>query len=180
MINENRVIEFIKPFYKGKDIMHDFSHVMRVKYTLDNLVKNYDGLYDYKITVLALYFHGFVYTHEDIIRNWLKENEFDDNAIEHIINASWEMQRDIVPETIEGKLVHDAHMIEGGKTYLIVKSLITGSVRGHNLETTIRYIEDNILGKGVCCLHEAQKIYTEKQQFAIKFIADLKKGLGLK
>lgn len=34
-------------------------------------------------------------------------------------------------------------MIEGGKTYLIVKSLITGSVRGQ----TIKYIEDNVLGK---------------------------------
>jgi len=38
---------------------------------------------------------------------------------------------------MEGKILHDAHMIEGGKIYLIVKSLITGSVRGQTLEQTI-------------------------------------------
>jgi len=68
-------------------------------------------------------------------------------------------------------------MIEGGKTYLIVKSLITGSVRGQTLEETIKYIEDNILDKGICYLPEAKKIYCQQQQFSKDFIIELKKGL---
>ncbi len=33
--------------------------------------------------------------------------------------------------------MHDAHVLEGGKTYLIVKTLITGSVRGQSLVDTL-------------------------------------------
>ena len=88
--------------------------------------------------------------------------------IDRIISAAWESQKDEEAKTIEGKILHDAHMIEGGKTYLIVKSLITGSVRGQTLELTIKYIEENILDKGVCYLPEAQAIYNEQQEFAKK------------
>jgi len=61
-------------------------------------------------------------------------------------------------------------MIEGGKTYLIVKSLITGSVRGQTLEQTIKYVEDNILDKGICYLPEAKAIYSGQQEFTKIFI----------
>ncbi|WP_346896169.1 hypothetical protein [Clostridium sp. UBA7503] len=52
-------------------------------------------------------------------------------------------------------------MIEGGKTYLIVKSLITGSLRGQTIEENIKYVEDNVLGKGTCYLPKAKMIYGE-------------------
>ena len=29
-----------------------------------------------------------------------------------------------IPETMEGKILHDAHVLEGGKTYLMVKTLM--------------------------------------------------------
>lgn len=77
-----------------------------------------------------------------------------------------------------GNYQADADMIEGGKTYLIVKALITGSVRGQTLEQTIEYIENNILGKGICYLPEAQTIYYQQQEFAKGFVKDLKEGLG--
>jgi len=70
-------------------------------------------------------------------------------------------------------------MIEGGRTYLIVKSLITGSVRGQTLEQTIDYIEKNILDNGVCYLQEAQWIYDEQQTLDKNFIAVLKEGLDM-
>ena len=177
MIDESMIIEFIEPFYKNKDIMHDLSHIKRVNYTLEELIKDFEGLYDYDILKFALYFHGFIYSYEDIIRNWLKDKKYDEKKIEYIIKAAWESQKEKEPETLEGELVHDAHMIEGGKTYLIVKSLITGSIRGQDLEETIRYIEDNIIGKGRCYLSNAQQIYDEQQRFASEFIRDLKEGI---
>jgi len=69
-------------------------------------------------------------------------------------------------------------MIEGGKTYLIVKSMITGSVRGQSLEQTIAYIENNILGRGCCYLPEGKRVYEELQKYAAGFIKDLKDGLA--
>ena len=177
MIDESMILEFVEPFYRKKDIMHDLSHIKRVSYTLENLNIEFEGLFDYDILRLALYFHGFIYSYEDIIRNWLKDKGYDEKKIKYIIKVAWESQKETEPETLEGKLLHDAHMIEGGKTYLIVKSLITGSVRGQSLEKTIGYIEENVIGNGRCYLPNAQHIYDEQQKFASEFIKDLKEGI---
>jgi len=104
VINIDNLIDFVKPYYENKDIMHNLSHIDRGLNYVKKLIKVYD---------------------------WRR------------------------------------------KTYLIVKSLITGSVRGQTLEQTIRYIEDNILGKGICYLAEAQGIYFQQQEFAKDFIYDL-------
>ncbi|WP_207726915.1 hypothetical protein [Anaerosolibacter carboniphilus] len=68
-------------------------------------------------------------------------------------------------------------MIEGGKTFLVIKSLITGSLRGQTLEETIQYMEENLIDKGQCYLPEAVEIYREQQKFSREFIKDLKEGL---
>ncbi|MBX2872992.1 MAG: hypothetical protein KTR30_12850 [Saprospiraceae bacterium] len=50
-----------------------------------------------------------------------------------IIEVAWESQKEERPTTPEGLLLHDAHLLEGGKYFEIIKSLITGSVRGQSL-----------------------------------------------
>lgn len=133
---------------------------------------------DADILQYAAYFHGFIYNSEEEIIEWLKGQKHSKEMIDKVITAAWESQKDEAAQTLEGKILHDAHMIEGGKTYLIVKSLITGSDRGQTLEQTIEYIENNILGKGICYLPEAQTIYYQQQEFAKGFVKDLKEGLG--
>ena len=39
--------------------------------------------------------------------------------------------------------MHDAHVSEGGKIYLVVKTLIAGSVRGKSLIDIFNYMERN-------------------------------------
>ncbi|MDR6550941.1 hypothetical protein [Paenibacillus qinlingensis] len=107
----------------------------------------------------------------------MKNQDLCEERIEKIIKVSWESQKDEVPETLEGKLLHDAHMIEGGKTYLIVKTLCTGTARGQSLEQTLDFIESHVLGKGECYLPEAQAVYFDMQQFAGTFIKELREGL---
>ena len=177
MVNVNELIEFVTPYYQNKDIMHDLSHIERVIKSINKLIKHYDVLIDLDSMIYAAYFHGFIYKDEEKILRWLNGNGFTKEKIEFIIKVSWESQKSETPETFEGKILHDAHIIEGGKTYLIVKSLITGSVRGQKLEETIDYIEKNILEKGSCYLKEAKMIYEEQQIFAKQFIKDLKEGL---
>jgi len=179
MISKEKLIEFVTPYYKNKDIMHDLSHIERVLKYVERLVKSIDYKVDIDIDILiyGAYFHGFIYNSEKNIIQWLQSQNMSRSMIKKIINASRESQKDEEAITIEGKILHDAHMIEGGKTYLIVKSLITGSVRGQTLEETIKYIEDNVLGKGTCYLPKAKMIYREQQEFAKAFIYDLKVGL---
>ena len=85
---------------------------------------NYEYLY------LALAFHGFIYSVEQKIRDWLCEQGYAGDVIDQIVKISPESQRPEIPETLEGKILHDAHVLEGGKNYTVVKTLITGSVRG--------------------------------------------------
>lgn len=176
MINIDSLLEFVKPHYEDKDIMHDLSHINRVFIYVEKLLKagNYEA--DIDIIKYAAYFHGFIYNSEQSIVRWLTDQELSSEIIDKIITAAWESQKDETAQTLEGKILHDAHMIEGGKTYLIVKSLITGSVRGQTLEETIKYIENNVLDKGSCYLPEAKEIYCQQQKFAKDFIIDLKKG----
>ena len=177
MININNLLDFVKPYYESKDIMHNLSHINRVLKYVEKLIKISNYKYDIDILTYSTYFHGFIYNSEQNIIDWLKTQQVSIIMIDKIIKVSWESQKDEIAMTLEGKILHDAHMIEGGKTYLIVKSLITGSVRGQDLYQTIKYIEDNVIGKGVCYLPEAQTIYLQQQDFAKGFIYDLNEGL---
>lgn len=175
MRNYKKVKEFASHYYKDKDIMHDLSHIDRVIAAAENIEKDYNC--DFDIIHHAAYFHGFIYREEDKIREWLIENEYRNEEIEKIVKAAWESQKDKEAKSIEGMILHDAHMIEGGRTFLIVKSLITGSVRGQSLEETISYIENNIVGKGSCYTKRAKKIHKTALEFTEKYIEKLKNGL---
>ena len=134
-------------------------------------------LIDYDSILYATYFHGFISSDETIIREWLCTQNVDKCQIDKIIKISQESQRLEIPETIEGKILHDAHVLEGGKTYILVKSLITGSVRGQTLVETIDFIEKNILYKNQCYLPETIPLLNEANKFAKNFIAQLKKDI---
>lgn len=128
-MNEKALLEFVEPYYKDKDIMHNIWHIELVKKMVDKIlsISSYDV--DEECLVLAIYFHGFVYKDEERIKRWLIKQGFDEEKISKVIRIAWESKRQEVPETIEGKILHDAHVLEGVKTYIIVKTLITGSVR---------------------------------------------------
>lgn len=136
-VNFERITEFIEPYYKDKDIMHNMWHIKLVKKKLDEIISITNYKINYEALVLAMYFHGFIYSDEEKIRNWLKSNNYSQEEVNLIVKIAWESQRTEIPETIEGKILHDAHILEGGKTYLVVKTLITGSVRGQTLPETI-------------------------------------------
>ncbi len=74
-----------------------------------------------------------------------------------------------MPETIEGKVLHDAHVLEGGKSYLMVKTLITGSVRGQSLEDTLEYMKENVLNKNKCYLKETIPLCDEMNAYTNDF-----------
>lgn len=128
---------------------------------------------DYKSLLLAMYFHGFIYKEEQKIRAWLDEQNYDEEQIKKIVQIAWESQRSEVPETIEGKILHDAHVLEGGKTYTVVKTLITGSVRGQSLEETLRFMQKHVLNRNKCYLPETIPLCEEMNAYTNKFFREL-------
>ena len=177
MLNEKALIEFVDPYYQDKDIMHNMWHIELVQKMVNKILSS--GIYDIdeECLTLATYFHGFIYNDEEKIREWLSLQGYKKEAINKIIKIAWESQRQEVPETMEGKILHDAHVLEGGKVYLVVKTLITGSVRGQSLTDTLKFMENNVLDKNKCYLPETIKLCDEMNEYTNLFYRELINGI---
>ena len=177
MLNEKALIEFSEPYYRDKDIMHNMRHIELVQKMVNKILVagNYDV--DEECLTLATYFHGFIYRDEEKIREWLILQGYTAEKIEKTIKIAWESQRSEVPETLEGKILHDAHVLEGGKTYVIVKTLITGSVRGQSLTDTLKFMENNVLDKNKCYLPETIPLCAEMNEYTNRFYQELMDGI---
>ncbi len=178
MIEEVRA--FASPFYADKDIMHDLSHIERILVTLDDLIEKTSLDHDREIIEVAAYLHGFIYSHEEQIREFLQDLGIAPDRIRKILNVAWESQKESSPTTNEGLLLHDAHMLEGGYPFEIIKSLITGSVRGQSLEETMIYIERNLLHKGQCYSQAGKREYEIMKRRTIEIYQELNQGLKRK
>ena len=177
MLSEKALLEFASPYYADKDIMHNMWHIELVQRMIDRILSISDYEVDKEALKLATYFHGFIYSDEEKIKQWLIEQNYSDEKISKTIKIAWESQRSEIPETIEGKILHDAHILEGGKTYVVVKTLITGSVRGQSLIETLDFMEKNVLNQNKCYLPETIPLCEELNLYTNKFFADLKEGI---
>ena len=54
---------------------------------------------------------------EEKVKQWMIAQNYNEEMISKTIQIAWESQRSEIPETIEGKILHDAHVLEGGRTY---------------------------------------------------------------
>ena len=178
MLREQSLLEFVEPYYVDKDIMHNMWHIELVQKMVNRIISLGSYSVDEESLKLAAYFHGFIYRDEDRIRQWMAAHNYDEDTIFKTIKIAWESQRCEIPETIEGKILHDAHVLEGGKTYLIVKTLITGSVRGQTLVDTLNYMEKHVLDKNSCYLPETIPLCEEMNIYANRFFSELKEGIG--
>lgn len=177
-INYEALNDFVFQYYAGKDIMHDLTHIERVLKTLVGLKKHINQKIDNEAVLYAAYFHGFIYLDEKAIRNWLADQKFSTGRIDFIVKIAWESQKSEDAETTEGKLLHDAHIIEGGKTFWLIKSLITGSVRDQSLDETIEYFESNLLNGAKCYFEKSKEVHQQALGFAKEVIRDLKNGIS--
>ncbi len=178
IIDENKLIEFVTPYYADKDLMHNMNHITLVLKYVDKVISwgNYKEI-DYEKLMIAGYFHGFVYSHEPKIRDWLSSQNVSENDAEFILKIANESQRSQEPETLEGKILHDAHVIEGGETYLLTKCLLTGTARGQGLMETIEFMGKYVIDKNKCYLPETIPVHEKANTFAKEYIAKLKKDL---
>ncbi len=177
MLNNEAVIRFVEPYYADKDIMHNMWHIELVLKSVEHILTLGQYEVDKESLTLAAYFHGFIYAAEPQVRRWMSERGYSAGTIDKTVLIAWESQRSEVPETLEGKILHDAHVLEGGKSYLAVKTLITGSVRGQTLCETLDYMEKHVLDKNVCYLPETIPLCEEMNHYASQLFCDLIKGI---
>ena len=170
--------QFVAPYYRDKDIMHDFTHLERVRVALIDLIKEEALKFDPFIIEAALYFHGIIYSKEPEIRQFLAQIDLSADDIEWVVQVAWESQKHSPPVTPEGKLLHDAHLLEGGRNFQIIKSFITSSIRGQSLEETMQYIEQNLLAKGDCYTETGKVQYEIMKERTQEIYQELCVGLN--
>lgn len=176
-MNIEALKEFSYPYYRDKDIMHNMWHIELTERWVKRILDLGGYEVDEECLTYALYFHGFIWSDEAEIVRWLAGQGVEQERIERIVKIAWESQRSEIPETMEGKILHDAHVLEGGKTYLVVKTLITGSVRGQSLTDTIEYMKNNVLDKNRCYLPETAALCAEMNEYARRFVEELEAGI---
>lgn len=177
-VDKRELEKFVHKFYENKDVMHDLTHVKRVLATAVKMSTKFEA--DLSILTLAAYFHGIdLDLHRQDLVDYLKAHGFKIKEINRILRATSESRTKSIPKTLEGEILHDAHLLEGGLTFHVVKSLITGFSRGYSILQTIDYFDSNINGKYRCYLPENKLLYKKKEAFAREFFRDLRKNLAI-
>lgn len=168
------VVKFVTPFYKERDIMHNFSHIERIcrKAMHIKQVMELDG--DEEILLLGCYFHGIIRRYNGEVRYFLQNNSIDKVRIEKIIQCALESHVQAVPVSLEGKIAHDAHLLEGGKYFMVTKTLITGTLKGQTLKETVNFLEKNVINEGVCCFEKNQEELLVAKNVAREFVEEMK------
>jgi uncharacterized protein len=171
---ESSLQGFLAPLHLGADTMHDATHIRRIA----SRALEFAELYPCNVEILrvAAQLHGVVNSHESAIRKFLTTHGVPMNEIDRVIEAARESEKESEPRTLEGKLLHDAHLLEGDENFIITKSLVTGSARGQTLAETVAYLETH-LDAYHCCLPANQIEYERRLQIARRFVASLKPEL---
>jgi uncharacterized protein len=166
--------EFVTPLYNKKDIGHNFAHIERVIRQASRIAANYSV--DDELLMLGAYFHGVIHIDEGKVRDFLRREKVAEDRISRIVQVAWESQGDRTPVLLEGKILHDAHFLEGGKTFFIVKTIMIGASKGESLQQITEHIK---IPAEVpqSALPELQAEYDEKDRFTRDFINSLSKNL---
>lgn len=81
MLNEKALFEFVEPYYADKDIMHNMWHIDLVQRTVNRILAQCSFVVDEECLKLATYFHSFIYKDETGIKQWMKEQNYDEERI---------------------------------------------------------------------------------------------------
>jgi uncharacterized protein len=173
--------EFLRADYASKDTMHDTTHIRRVHRAAERLALDTGTVYDRFVLLAGAYLHGVVYIpeREREARAFLERAGVQSGVIDRAVTAARESQTDAVPRTREGMLLHDGHLLEGGRSFLLVKTLVTGAARGSALADIVAFWDHHVVGRFRCALPLAQQRYNEQEAFAQAVFAELARDPGL-
>ena len=171
----DRLLEFVAPLYANKDTMHDLSHIRRIHRKAIELAENINC--DPQALEIAAILHGVIHCQEDSIRQFLLNIGLKKAEVENFIGISLDSQKESSPKSNEGKILHDAHLLEGDKNFIITKVLVTGSARGQTLEETINYYQEKLHGRHHCCYAHNQDAYEKREKIAYEYLEKLKSEL---
>lgn len=166
----DRLREFVNPQYGDKDSLENLEHVKRVLNQARALGKAETEDFNDDILVFGAYLHELIFVNEAEIRNFLFQLGLDREFVIRVMKTAWESGKEAKPETLEGALLHDAHLIEGGPEYQVAKWLVSGSAQGQSLSYILDSMEHRVIGKYACTLDSAQRAYSGIEDYRKNFV----------
>ena len=175
-MDEAALARFVAPYYARRDAMHDLSHIRRFLRTARSISKKYPV--DGDVLTCAAYFHGVDKKKRGAeLIEFMASQGLTRNKALKILHVTSESHKESKPETVEGKILHDAHLVVGGKSLMVANFLVTGALRGFPIAHTINYFEKEVDGRFRCYLPETRKKYAAMEKFARRFFRELKRSL---
>lgn len=167
--------EFVKPYYAEKGELENLAHVQRMLASARELGEG-ENIND-DLLVFGAYLHGVIFNAEEKIRNSLFSLGLERTQVIEIMRVAWESGKEASPETREGALLRDAHLIEGGREYQMAKWLTRGGEVGQSLPQSLDFLDSKMIGRYKCSTPKAQKIYEEIETYRRQFVDTVRKVL---
>ena len=167
----------VRPFYDQKDTMHDWSHIKRCAFSSGQVIEKNKAKCDLAVLTGGLILHGVIYENgmEVKVLEYLNIKGCPQEIAKKIVLVAWDSQKDSRPETLEGGILHDAHLLEGDDNFIITKALVTGTARGQKLQQTVDYFFKNIADLDPAFYFETSKSdYAFRLKKAVDFFSGLK------
>lgn len=198
----NKTIEFVKQFFKNEYSGHDYFHTLRVYNTAIEIAKEEQA--NLKIVSLAALLHDVddvklspdTCLNKDNARNFLKENNIDNNEINLICRiideVSYKGTDTIKPSSLEGCIVQDADRLDalgaigiarafayGGHhnrvmydPEILPKLNMTESEYRNHISTTVNHFYEKLFNlKKLMNTKKAIEIADQREQFMKDFIS---------
>lgn len=198
----NKTIEFVKQFFKNEYSGHDYFHTLRVYNTAIEIAKEEQA--NLKIVSLAALLHDVddvklspdTCLNKDNARNFLKENNIDNNEINLICRiideVSYKGTDTIKPSSLEGCIVQDADRLDalgaigiarafayGGHhnrvmydPEILPKLNMTESEYRNHISTTVNHFYEKLFNlKKLMYTKKAIEIADQREQFMKDFIS---------
>jgi uncharacterized protein len=167
--------EFVKPYYADKGELENLSHVQRMLASARELGQGESVSDD--LLVFGAYLHGMIFNAEEQVRDFLFSLGMDRTQVIEVMKVAWEAGKEATPESREGALLRDAHLIEGGKEYQMAKWLVHGGEVGQSLSQSLDFLATRMIGKYKCSTPKAQKAYDEIETYRREFVEGVRKVL---
>lgn len=117
-----KFLSLLAKYYVEEDAAHDAGHARRIYLKAKKFARKYSANKD--ILALGTALHGVVEKHGKKAGKTLEKNGVPAKLISSGIEAAFESLVNSKPKTLEGKILHDAHLCEGGRAFIAVKALV--------------------------------------------------------
>ncbi len=171
---DKEIANFAVPLHADKDKGHDFSHIRRIVTKSLEIAERHPC--DTESLRLAANLHGITMAYRTEISEFLSSHSYSQQQIEKIRSIALEYL-DKSLKTTEGKIIFDAHLIEGGKTFHVMKSLAIDLSSGRTIAQSIKSLEKWSFSQE-CCFSENQPVFDEYRAYALTFLEDVKRDMG--